>query len=365
MSAARDIRLAQLPAARQRQAGTRPPRPNLQPVAASNHRRLARLAEELEEGGLPQSDGPERQLLLQEVDRALRPRVHEGRVATSGTIVNPSAPREDWGPATGLTVTQLQAGTVPTAELRRFVDGLSSWLCMYPGNEEGTVLLFDRPIGSERDLVVLAKAFQATVVQRHPSGAVRVVGPFGALRWDGLDWRLEKPVRSWLKVLGNDAGSPALEALMEFAVHDLAATGIGAVLVARTGPLPGPGFQDRLDLPPPLEVREPSHLAPLRHALAHVDGAAVFDQDGVLRRLGVMLHPSDGSTVSVAPFGGARHTSAARYSYDDPSALVIVVSEDGPVTVLKGGEVLARSRALQVAGRAPATTRPRETTATS
>ncbi len=39
-----------------------------------------------------------------------------------------------------------------------------------------------------------------------------------------------------------------------------------------------------------------------------------------------------------------RHTSGRRYSFDDPAATVIVVSEDGPVTVLRGGELLGTSR---------------------
>ena len=38
-----------------------------------------------------------------------------------------------------------------------------------------------------------------------------------------------------------------------------------------------------------------------------------------------------------------RHTSGRRYSFDDPAATVIVVSEDGPVTVLRNGELIGRS----------------------
>ena len=38
-----------------------------------------------------------------------------------------------------------------------------------------------------------------------------------------------------------------------------------------------------------------------------------------------------------------RHTSGRRYSFDDPYATVIVVSEDGPVTVLRRGELLGSS----------------------
>jgi len=106
----------------------------------------------------------------------------------------------------------------------------------------------------------------------------------------------------------------------------------------------GPPVEERLPTPPPLQIRTASHLAPLRHALAQIDGAAVFDAGGVLRRLGVRLVPSSAAEESVDAFGGTRHTSGRRYSYDDPNATVVAVSEDGPVTVLRHGEVLGRSK---------------------
>jgi DNA integrity scanning protein DisA with diadenylate cyclase activity len=96
-------------------------------------------------------------------------------------------------------------------------------------------------------------------------------------------------------------------------------------------------------VPPPLEIRRAAHLAPLRHALGQVDGAAMFDADGVLRRLGVRLVPSRTAEDTVAAIGGTRHTSGRRYSRDDPHAIVIAVSEDGPVSVLRDGQVLGRS----------------------
>jgi DNA integrity scanning protein DisA with diadenylate cyclase activity len=99
----------------------------------------------------------------------------------------------------------------------------------------------------------------------------------------------------------------------------------------------------RLPLPPFLEIRRPLALAPLRHALAQVDGAAVFDATGTLRQLGVRLVPSPDAEESVEGYRGMRHTAARRYSYDDPLATVIVVSEDGPVTVLRNGELLGAS----------------------
>lgn len=319
---------------------------NLRVVEAPSSRRLARLAEELDEHGLYLGSSDLTEVLVEEVDKALRPRVHEGRVPTSGTILAPTSDPSNWPAATGLGITRMRSGSVPTSDLRRFVDGLSSWLCRPLGDHPDEVLLFDRPAGSERDLVVLAKAMGATLVQRHPSGVVRVVGPFGVLRWEGLEWRLERHVQSWLRMVNGDsfASTLPIEPLLEFAVHDLAAAGIGAVLIARHDAAAGPGFQDRLSLPPELNIGTPAHLAPLRHALAQVDGAAMFDGGGVLRRLGVILFATEEARSLVAPLGGTRHTSAARFSYDDAASVVIVVSEDGPVTVLHAGEVLAQSR---------------------
>ncbi|MDQ6726984.1 MAG: diadenylate cyclase [Actinomycetota bacterium] len=141
-----------------------------------------------------------------------------------------------------------------------------------------------------------------------------------------------------------DAGdSEVLEAMLEFAVHDLGSRGIGSLLVYRAGTDPGPAVEERLPTPPALRIRQASHLAPLRHALAQVDGAAAFGAGGVLRRLGVRPVLSTAAEQTVEAFGGTRYTSGRRYSFDDPLATVIAVSEDGPVSVLRNGAVLGRS----------------------
>ena len=309
--------------------------------------RRRRLGEELEESGL-RLEGSDAflGLVMEEIDRALRPVVHERRVVSGGTIIEPMSDPSAWPSGTDLEITRKPVGRQPVAAARRFADGLSSWLLR---RTEGTNewLIFDRPAGSERDLVVLADVLQATIVQRHPAGSVRVVGPFGVLRWQGFSWHHEPPVASWLDAMTACSlhGDPdVLEAMLEFAVHDLGSLGIGSLLVYRPDAEPGPAVEERLPTPPPLRITLASHLAPLRHALAQVDGAAVFDVDGVLRRLGVRLVPSTAAEQSVEALGGTRHTSARRYSFDDPLATVIAVSEDGPVSVLRNGEVLGRSR---------------------
>ncbi len=317
------------------------------PDAGASRRR--RLAEELEESGVRwDASGRANDLLLEEIDLALRPPVHERRVPSSGAIVEPGADAAHWSETTGLQITRKPLDHQPLLAARRFADGLSSWL-LRRVDDANEWVIFDRPAGSERDLVVLADAFDASLVQRHPGGMVRVVGPFGVARWDGYGWHHEPPVGTWLAAVtaGGTEGDPEIfTAMLEFAVHDLGSKGIGALLVYRPDADGGPPVEDRLPTPPPLDIRRPTHLAPLRHALSQVDGAAIFDARGVLRRLGVRLIPSITAEETVDALGGTRHTSGRRYSRDDPLATVIVVSEDGPVSVLRDGEVLGRSHTV-------------------
>jgi len=308
--------------------------------------RLRRLAEELEESGLHlDRTSAVRDMLIEEIDQALRPPVHERRTSSSGTILQPESDPDVWESETQLDITRTPLGHQPLPASRRFADGLSSWLLRRTdgGNE---LIILDRPAGSERDIAVLGHVLDATIVQRHPAGSVRVAGRFGVLRWEGVSWHHEPPVSSWTDALSATPahGDPAvLLAMLRFAVHDLGSRGIGALLIYRPDPEPGPFVEERLPSPPPLRIRQASHLAPIRHALAQVDGAAIFDADGVLRQLGVRLVPSISSEEMVEALGGTRHTSGRRYSYDDPLSTVIAVSDDGPVSVLRNGAVLSRS----------------------
>jgi hypothetical protein len=313
-------------------------------------RQLRRLAEELSEVGLDlDGSAPWHALALIEIDYALRPSVHERRVPSYGAIISPSVDPGMWEDRTELRVAIRPVGDTDVAAARRYADGQSSWLVLHHDTDESWAV-FDRPAGSERDLVVLAEALDAVVVQRHPNGAVRVVGGFGVLRWNGLTWHHEKLVSAWFDLVNACkpfADGQLLETLLEFAVHDLGARGIGATLVHQPDMSLESSFEHRLPPPPALQISKATDLAPLRHALAQVDGASLFDASGTLRAIGVRLIPSTDAEMTTDAFRGTRHTSARRYSADDPGATVIVVSEDGPVTVMRAGHLMGASAMAQ------------------
>jgi hypothetical protein len=288
--------------------------------------------------------GEIREALVDELDYALRPPRHERRVPSYGAFVLPRSPVAAWGESTGLDIVSNATTELDDDEVRRYADGLTSWTIRGEAGVDALVV-FDRAAGSERDLVVLAEASGATLVQRHPTGDVRLVGAFGVARWDGSSWHIERPVEAWLEWAscgGTDRTDGALHRLLQFAVHDLGAQRIGALLVYRPTPN-ADAFELRLRPPPRLHIDRPADLAPLRHVLTQVDGAALFDEIGSLTALGVRLIPSRAAEAAVGPVGGTRHTSARRYSYDDRGAVVIAVSDDGPVTVYRRGEVVGTS----------------------
>lgn len=307
--------------------------------------RIRRLDEELAElGQLFPGSAEYRTLLLGEIDYALRPTVHERRVPSFGSIVEPTVDLELWQQRTSLGLIRRPVGDFPMRQARRFADGLSSWLTRTVSRDDASIV-FDRPAGSERDIVVLAEATGATIVQRHPSGIVRIASTTGVLRHDGLSWHHEAPVRHWIEQMAacEHGDRAVLEQLLEFAVHDLGARGIGAILVHRPDDDDVAGHELRLPVPPRLQIGRPEDLAPLTHALSQIDGACVFDEHGTLLQLGVRLVPSPEAEADIDGFRGMRHTAGRRYSFDDPAATVVVVSEDGPVTVLRKGELVGRT----------------------
>lgn len=282
---------------------------------------------------------------LAELAYAMRPAVHERRVPSFGALVSPTTDPKGWAAGTALTIARREVGDQPIASARRYADGMSSWLIRHADRDDEWGV-FDRPAGSERDLVVLAEMLGAVVVQRHPSGLVRLVGDFGVLRWDSIDWHHEPLVSSWIDAVsacGAHGDREVLETLLEFAVHDLGARNIGTTLVYQPDLTRSLSFDRSLPLPPPLQLRRPADLASLRHVLAQVDGAALFAVDGTLLELGVRLVPSAAAEAGVHGYRGTRHTSGRRYSHDDPGATVVVVSEDGPVTALRAGRLLGAS----------------------
>ena len=227
---------------------------------------------------------------------------------------------------------------------RRFADGIASFAVR---SEDAITHLacFGRNMADEYDLVGLQTSIGGLIIQRHAGGQVRVFGPSGVVRWNGIDWHHDAPIDAWLGRLGRvapDVSVAGVQPLLRFAIHELGGRGIGATLIVRPVDRAAPAarIEPLVHNAPRLRLQHVGEEAALAQALAQTDGASIFDTDATLVSLGVRLAPSSDAERAVAALSGMRHTSALRYSHDDPHAVVIVVSEDGPVTLMHGGRAI-------------------------
>lgn len=312
---------------------------------------LQRLAEELEDDGITlPADGEFCQLLLEELDHCRRAPMFEGRRPTYGAIIFPYG-RDVAGKRAG-TALDLDYDIVSIeddpAVGRTYADGRASFLVRFVGG--GVALAcFQGSMLMEADLVRLQRATGSAIIQRTPLyDVVRFAVDEAMVTWDGRQWQRRPTAIALADVL--TARVPELDSslahhVLELAVHWLAPSRVGATIVAHDG--------DRVDWShldtstavrtPPLSVCDRRHFSALTTVLRQHDLAVIVDSDGSLRKVAVGLRWSPDAERAVSIDRGMRHRSAQRYSYDHPEATVVVVSEDGPVTVFRGGDMIVAS----------------------
>lgn len=279
------------------------------------------------------------EVLLEELLYARYTPVHERRRSTYGAIVFEGPPPADL--ADTVRLVPLSAGA-ELADLRELANGLTSFVVRALDTVLGIGLI---PAGtSEQTLVNLAINLRADVVQRHPSGAVRVFGQERLLIHEFDTWRRAPYGHTrWLS-LGESVASSSTTAwsVIDLALHVLSAQQIGATVVlmlrGATADLARLLSSHPRALPVNLNVTNQEHSPLLATALAAVDGACLIETDGAVAGIEAMFAPSENAKTAInLPKRGARHHAAARLSFDVPEALAFVISADGAVSVFSDG----------------------------
>jgi DNA integrity scanning protein DisA with diadenylate cyclase activity len=236
------------------------------------------------------------------------------------------------------------------ADLRLIVDGDNTFLVrdLHGRSGFGTVAASD-----ELELLELSRALSGVCVQRLRDGRIQLLMNGVVCINDGYDWRSLVTASEMLPKLVTSLEPPAhlldevsvhLGEILDLCVHLLSPRGIGATLVWRIGDGGPRGALSNHPSPPPasLNVFRKQDRFAIVSLLASVDGACFVASDGTLVNYWAMLDPSVEAKERVVEQGGTRHTSAKRYSFDEPGCLVIVVSADGPVSVFSDGARLVR-----------------------
>jgi DNA integrity scanning protein DisA with diadenylate cyclase activity len=305
-------------------------------------RRIRRLGDELLDEGVSL---PADVVLLEELDYARHPPLHEGVAPRFGALVS-GGDRFPLGRLPSAASVQEITGDVGVA--RKLADGRTTFLARSAGGDAHLVCL-DRALEYESTALDVATDAGVYVVQRRQTGWVRVCGPAGVVIWDGTRWaikpRAERLADAVLRAVRGAEPRVAV-GLLRLCLHWLSANRVGALLV--WSPHGDPRLLDRVGLGasiavPRMDVTCGDHLPALVNVLAQVDRAALVAPHGTIDTLGVALRPTRASIDAVEPFGGTRHTSAQRYSFDHDDCVVFVVSAAGPMTVFHRGTPIAAS----------------------
>ena len=314
-------------------------------------RQLRRLADELDDDGVVLPGDLEFQgHVLEELDHCRRTPVFEGRRPTYGAIVLPRSGLKDKRKA---LVDHIDFDVVPLeGDLgagRVYADGRSAYLVRGPGAHVA-LACFDRPMLFEADLVRVQQLTGAALVQRTAVlDVVRMVLDGSVVNWDGRNWQIRPSATALgaeLAAQVPDLGEQLAHDVLELAIHWLAPSRVGTTIVIHHGELDVAALDTSTSVrTPPLSFGNRRHFAALVAVLRQHDLAVVVTPEGAIRKVAVGLRWTAEAERAVTTDRGMRHRSAQRYSWDQPAATVVVVSEDGPVTVFRRGVVVVTTGA--------------------
>jgi Probable sensor domain DACNK/DisA bacterial checkpoint controller nucleotide-binding len=315
----------------------------IDPEIRRNEASARRLGEELADDGIVLLvDDEVRSLILDELDHARRAPAFEGRRPAYGSFVIPATRKlkeydEEYD------VVDLSA--LSLGDARGYADGRSAYLVRRP-DAPPKLACFGRLMQMESELVRLQETTGAHIIQRTAFYEVpRLFTSGSVVTWTGRVWAARPTANAVLPALC--AAAPALDVevaanTLELAVHWLGPARAGATFVLCEREVPW----ETLDTAtatraPDLWLTNRRHFWAVYAALATHDLATIVSPDGRVLKIGVGLRTSPEAYATIPADRGMRHRSAQRFSYDHPDTALIVVSEDGPVTVFRRGEAIA------------------------
>lgn len=305
-----------------------------------------RLKEDLVALGVPRPLAP---AFFEEVFYSVYPRVHERRVALFGAMT--LSPYE--GPLQRLGVVQPPL-PFPLPDLltrtwadqhvdlaRQLADGQSTFV-LASGAERVSLLNIEGR-ADELTLARLVRADGYASVQRTGDGKVRLFLPELLATHTRNIWTV-KPYSSAMKWPLDELNiSDIGQRILDLAVHVLSASNVGATIFwsQRDDWRTSPALDQTKAVevfPQPLDDQRV--FAGIRNVAAQNDRAIVVDPAGSVRSIGVTLkYPTVSDDTETD--GGMRHNSAMKASVEDTESIVVVCSEDGPVSVFFQGQKIA------------------------
>ena len=291
------------------------------------------IKESIVEKGIAKPDAPYLDTLVDEVEYAMYPPTHEQTKPTYGCLITRNNPR---GKLALMPMKDLEIATI-----RQLADGITTF-AVRNNSRLSHIALNATSSDEELGLIDLVKKVNGILIHRNASSVVKVIQRSGIyINHDAL-WTFRPMASSSVDMVENQArqaDQSILESILRFAFHVLSPVHIGATLVWWLDE-PTEPIDDKYNLSSTgLSLVGPTHFNALRSLLSAHDGATYIMPNGTIHSIENQLTNSDKSRNFVAQIQGkgTRHTSAQRFSFDEPRVIVFTVSVDGPVSVFSDG----------------------------
>ena len=292
--------------------------------------RRDQVREALVECGVVQENDKLISQIAEEVEHALYPPKHEQKVTGYGSIVvtKPLSAK----------IASLDVRNLSAEIARQLADGVSTFSVVH--KKLVRIMLRTASCVEELDLIELHRETKGILIHRNHHGVVRVFKDDAIYIHESGVWMTRPYARSILAKVENavpQADSWKMDRILQFAFHVLSPWNVGATLVwwineRKRAPKVG------LDISASgMYATDKGHYGALRSILRQYDGALLISPNGQVQSIGYHLKYTKKAEKFIKQVRGTRHTSAKRYSFDQASAVVFVVSEDGPVSVFSDG----------------------------
>ena len=268
-----------------------------------------------------------------EVVFSLIPKVHEGKINSYGVfIVESVADLENY---------ELIPFPEDQIDLARKLANGEEYFVLYEKSRFLGLVEFKTSISSE---ILFIRSFPISgglIIQRNSMGVTKFFQGDSLTIHDNRRWYTKPNVKTAAWKVSQCVGNidkNILKSILEFAFHLVSPTNrVGAILVWFLNDSTETTDLSTLNL----SIMSESRAKMIGHLLSQVDGATFLDRKGNLLKTGVQLKYSEASRRLIPEFRGTRHTSSLRFSYDLEDAIVVTISEDGPVTVFSSGANIA------------------------
>lgn len=231
-------------------------------------------------------------------------------------------------------------------------------LFVYYDNEEYEGLIkLDKEITTELDLINLIRnSSKPNICIRNKDGVVTYTVGNDFLIQKHRQWRCKFSTENAIQSIVNHysaAPTDLIKKILDIMYYCLSPKGVGATIILMLNKsVPAHQMLDirnNIDFLN-LNIDNQADIIVLENIATTNDGAIIISFDGKIIGFNAHLHHTENSKDIIPSESGTRHTSARRFSYDNPNCLALVVSSDGPVTIFSDGAIIHKMEEEYLSG---------------